>query len=1008
MKKIFTFPVRRASMRRPGMVRAHLRLQRLESRTVPSVNLGSNFIGLNFTDSGTGAEPPDTIGAAGLNHYVEAVNDVMRIYSKSGGVVSTEQLSTFFGNGLGGVLLLTDPVVTYDEVSQKFVIGILDFDRTSHSRFDFAVSDTSDPTGSWTFRRYDMNDGVGGFDAADYPKIGYNADGYVVSFNMFINYAVFDHSDVLAIDRATLTGVRTIVPGLTPLGITHFTMATATMHGSVTGDPMWFVEEDLGGVLAVDKMTNVFSATPSFTSYSIPVSPYGPAPNPQQPGGTLDSLGERFYFSAVRNNHLVAAHTVGTAGIARVRWCDIDISGASPVLHQEGEINQGPSVDTFFPSIDIDPSGNLGMTFSESSPTAPSGYYSMYVTGRLATDALGTMRTPVLVKQGEDFYAGFRAGDYSFVSIDPVDGSFWAANEYARTPSTSYWGTWIGNFNVTATGTPSILSLSASPAPVIQGNNLTLTADGVFNSVASVSFYRDANGDGVLDSGDTLLGTDTNAFDGWSLTTAIPSNFPSGTYTYFAQATDSNSQLSNVVSTTNAVTAPLGIVSLSGSPDPVVRGQNLTLTANGVTGSVLGVSFYRDANGDGILEPGTDTLLGTDSNGSDGWSLTTAIPNNFATGTYTYFAQATDTNNLLSNVVSTTNTVIAPPTIASLSDSPDPVLRGQNLTLTASGVTGSVLSVSFYRDANGDGILEPGTDTLLGTDTNGSDGWSLTTTVPSNFPGGTYTYFAQATDSNNLLSNVVSTTNTVVAPPTIASLSDNPDPVLRGQNLTLTANSVMGRVVGVSFYRDANGDGILEPGTDTLLGTDTNGSDGWSLTFAIAKTARLGTYTYFAQAQDDFHQLSNVVSTTNTVVTAVKKSGHATTAATLGAGLAQNLAAFQVVMAEWDRTDVIFNTRRSDLLNLESDVGVGESSTAAILLNRQRQDSTPALAGNPAPSAPPRAAGSRSTQRLDLTEAATWHGMSRAGFAMDRLWALNPLEDLEHLDSFLTTHKSSR
>src|SRR5262249_23022532 len=87
------------------------------------------------------------------------------------------------------------------------------------------------------------------------------------------------------------------------------------------------------------------------------------------------------------------------------------------------------------------------------------------------------------------------------------------------------------------------------------------------------------------------------------------------------------------------------------------------------------------------------------------------------------------------------------PHINSLSDSPDPSKRGGTLTLTANSVTGTVSSVSFYRDGNGNGTLDVGTDLLLGTDTNGANGWSVSVSIPSTFPLGTYTYFAQASGS---------------------------------------------------------------------------------------------------------------------------------------------------------------------------------------------------------------------------------------------------------------------
>src|SRR5690606_13823968 len=75
------------------------------------------------------------------------------------------------------------------------------------------------------------------------------------------------------------------------------------------------------------------------------------------------------------------------------------------------------------------------------------------------------------------------------------------------------------------------------------------------------------------------------------------------------------------------------------------------------------------------------------------------------------------------------------------------------------------------------------------------------------------------------------------AKPSIGSLSDSPDPVAQGSNLTLTANNVTdadGYVTAVEFYRDTNGNGSIEPGTDVPLGTDSSSVGGWTWTGSTA------------------------------------------------------------------------------------------------------------------------------------------------------------------------------
>src|SRR5205807_7468371 len=59
-------------------------LERLEDRLVPTVSVLKSFAGMNFNDTTSGGEPPDTIVAAGPNHVVECVNTAIRVYDKSG------------------------------------------------------------------------------------------------------------------------------------------------------------------------------------------------------------------------------------------------------------------------------------------------------------------------------------------------------------------------------------------------------------------------------------------------------------------------------------------------------------------------------------------------------------------------------------------------------------------------------------------------------------------------------------------------------------------------------------------------------------------------------------------------------------------------------------------------------------------------------------------------------------------------------------------------------------
>jgi uncharacterized delta-60 repeat protein len=102
---------------------------------------------------------------------------------------------------------------------------------------------------------------------------------------------------------------------------------------------------------------------------------------------------------------------------------------------------------------------------------------------------------------------------------------------------------------------PQIASFTASPNPVTAGDSLTLAASNITDAnpgatITQVAFYVDSNHDGVLDSGDTLLGYGAQGSSGtWTFTFAV-SGIGTGTYTLFAEATDSYGVLGDPLAAT--------------------------------------------------------------------------------------------------------------------------------------------------------------------------------------------------------------------------------------------------------------------------------------------------------------------------------------------------------------------------------------------------------------------------------------------------------------------------
>jgi hypothetical protein len=452
-------PRRSPPLRKPP--RRILGIEILESRALLSASVGVAGAGVAYT----GSLPPDPCGAVGPNHYVETVNTTLAIYNRGGTQLSNRTLQTFFSS-LPGVQGMSDPFVTYDTWTGKFVVGVLDLNSVD-SRLDFAVSSTSDPTGSWTFRRFDMtHDSTAGTYLSDFPRFGYNPDAYVVGFNMAPNGSGSQHVDTLSIRKSDLAGfvyawpTGTVqVPGMTP----------TVMHDNTGFGAMWLVGTGSGSNIKVLRMSNELSSSPTIQAYSVSVPSYSNSiPALHQPGGTFSvSIDGRMLNAAMLNGMLVASHTVGLNGDARARWYEFDTLGISPTLVQSGQVGPATSTDTYYPTIEMNKAGSLGLTYMESSPTE---YMSMYVTGRSAGDPVGQMETGVspAALHGTGNYTLPRAGDFSGMSVDPTNGlTFWATNEFK---GSSTWNTGFASFSVGATHLNFV-----EPATVTAGTPFTIT-----------------------------------------------------------------------------------------------------------------------------------------------------------------------------------------------------------------------------------------------------------------------------------------------------------------------------------------------------------------------------------------------------------------------------------------------------------------------------------------------------------------------------------------------------
>jgi hypothetical protein len=475
-----------------------------------------NFEGLsnqdNFNTFGFRVNPPDPNGEVGPNHYVEMINLVFGVYSKTGtlllGPVDTGTLWADFPvdecTEPSG-----DPIVVYDQFADRWILSQfttrgLDFPNEPLNPFYncVAISTTGDPTGS--YYRYAFTTG---FNFPDYPKYGVWRDSYIITTREFgiedeniygIGVYGLDRNKMIEGDpnaRAVsflLRGTNAdgsnndtlplIGDGLLPPDIDGKTKPKNEVPAPIVG-----TQDDGGPYGATFDALNIWEldvkwrSTPTASlelKTQLPVASFDsnfpcgepafvardclPQPGITNPAQYLDVLSYRqrpIWRLAYRNvkdyEALVTNQSVeATPGIAGTRWYEIRRTNGAYSVHQQGTYAPGDGIHRWMGSVAQDKKGNIALGYSvvDGSTVFPGIRY----TGRLAGDPLGQMTLgegTVINGSGVQTSTNSRWGDYTSMTVDPVDDcTFWYVNEYytaaGQASSPAGWQTRIASFKL--------------------------------------------------------------------------------------------------------------------------------------------------------------------------------------------------------------------------------------------------------------------------------------------------------------------------------------------------------------------------------------------------------------------------------------------------------------------------------------------------------------------------------------------------------------------------------
>jgi hypothetical protein len=489
--------------------RGHSRDAALQATAAPQAIPGPlvTFEGLSSTDNfntfGFRVNPPDPVGDVGPNHYVEMVNLVFAVYSKTGslllGPIDTGTLWAGFPvdecTEPSG-----DPVVLYDQVADRWILtqftsrGLGFPDEALNPFYNcVAISTTGDPTG--TYYRYAFTTG---YNFPDYPKYGVWRDSYLVTTREFgvqdesiygIGVYGLERNKMINGDPKARAVSFLLKDGEVPINLIGDGLLPPDIDGiqkpkNDVPAPLIGTQDDDGPYGATFDALNVWEfdvkwrSTPTASirlKTQLPVagfdSAFPCAPTARdclpQPGITdttryLDVLSYRqrpTWRLAYRNfgsyEALVTNQSVeALPGVAGVRWYEIRRANGTYSLYQQGTYAPDDGVHRWMGSIAMDKKGNAGLGFSVVNGTDV--YPGIHYTGRLAGDPLGqmTLGEGVIVNgSGVQTTTNSRWGDYTSMNVDPVDDcTFWYVNEYytaaGQASSPAGWQTRIGSFRL--------------------------------------------------------------------------------------------------------------------------------------------------------------------------------------------------------------------------------------------------------------------------------------------------------------------------------------------------------------------------------------------------------------------------------------------------------------------------------------------------------------------------------------------------------------------------------
>ena len=636
----------------------------LTSAPAPT-GLSFDGVGVGLGGFNPGSNPPDVNGRVGATQYVQWNNTSFAVFNKTTGALEYGPAAgnTLF-QALGGVCASHndgDPVVSYDILAGRWVLSqfVVAAGNANYSHQCIAVSTTQDATGEYYL--YDFLTDATNF--VDYPHTGVWPDGYYMSAHVF---SAGPEGVPVAVPGAFITGRIYVFErdkmvdglparmqsqdlgrtfGFLPADLDSLTPPAAGEAefligpgGVVTNQTVFFRVATVWGVspaLVVTPGTPILNGignAPCASGATDEGRDCVPQPPPAVGTDYLDHLGGHYMYRLAYRNQgtqllpdesLVMSGT--TPGVpsthGAVKWWEFrnptpGSSTTTPTIFQSGTYDPDASY-RWMPSIAMDKARNIALGYSKSSTTIKPG---IYLTGRLSTDPAGTMgaETEIQAGGGVQLGAGNRWGDYSSMTLDPIDQcTFYYTNEYLKTDGGFNWSTRVAAFRfpscVSAAGlwgTVTGIITSAETGAPISGVRVALSNDyagasdenGVYTILVPAGTYTAVAADAARNCASASPPSASVSPPGGG---SVAQNFTmTGTSKLEANGFTIDDSLGNnnsVVNRGECIKVNLGIKNNGCAMETAISGQ-LTTTTPGVTVDQANSSYSNKA----IDESGTN------------------------------------------------------------------------------------------------------------------------------------------------------------------------------------------------------------------------------------------------------------------------------------------------------------------------------------------------------------------------------------------------------------------